>query len=190
MSGIYSRIFTSLDSLFRAGACTLCFLFTFGLTYTDGYPANAMLGPLHRIAIQQDVSNSTRCVSTRCVKFNKMWFNKMCQMQLDAIQQDVSNSTRWFMLNLTEYDCRYQDMLFLFLIHIKKRGREVTLEINWLGRSIDKRRYKIHLDFSAVKDINVFVWIEAGSNDLGHTSMATEQCKQTFQCKQTGNLLV
>ena len=45
LSGIYSRIFTRIDSLFRAGACTLWFL-TFWLAYTDGCCANTMLRPL------------------------------------------------------------------------------------------------------------------------------------------------
>ena len=39
----------------------------------------------------------------------------------------------------------------------------------------DKRRYKIHLDVAAVKDFNVFIWIKAGSKDLGRTSKVTEQ---------------
>ena len=39
---------------------------------------------------------------------------------------------------------------------------------------IDKRRYKIHLDFAAVKDFNVLIWIKAGLNDLGRTCKATE----------------
>ena len=43
MFGIYFRIFTRIDSLFRAGACTLCFL-TFWLIYTDGCRADAMFG--------------------------------------------------------------------------------------------------------------------------------------------------
>ena len=41
--------------------------------------------------------------------------------------------------------------------------------------SIDKRWYKIHLDFAAVKDFDVFISIKAGSNDLDRTSKATDQ---------------
>ena len=45
LSGIYNRIFTRIDSLFRAGACALCFL-NFWLTYTNGCRANVIFWPL------------------------------------------------------------------------------------------------------------------------------------------------
>ena len=48
LSGIYSGIFTKIDSLFRAGTCTLCFL-TFWFTYTNGCCANAMIKLLREI---------------------------------------------------------------------------------------------------------------------------------------------
>ena len=44
-SEIYSRIFTRIDSLFKAGACTFRFL-SFWLTYTNDCRANAILRPL------------------------------------------------------------------------------------------------------------------------------------------------
>ena len=47
LSGIYSRMFTRIDSKFRAGACKyLMFILIFWLTYTNVCRANAMLKQL------------------------------------------------------------------------------------------------------------------------------------------------
>ena len=48
---------------------------------------------------------------------------------------------------------------------------------------IDKRRYKIHLDFVAVKNFNIFIWIKAGSNDgLYPRRLACKQTFYSFRC--------